>query len=228
MVSTEPSNFLMLDESALLAAPLRREPYDHVLVDAAVRRDFEAPILADAPTISSVGSFPLASVGYGPGFAKLISDLLDSRFRQIVEDKLALDLGAYPTMITVRGYCARARDGDGYVHTDSRHKLVTVLLYLNPAWQHQGGGLRVLRSRNIDDYTLEIAPEFGRMLMFRRSENSWHARVPYEGPRLNLQLNWVESSLYAKREYWRHRLSACAKAFRLPRYLLHRVPRLSR
>lgn len=210
----------------MLTAPLRPDPYDHVLVDAAIDRQFEQQILSDAPTIRSVGSFVLDSVGYGSGFAKLVSDLLSPRFRQFVEEKLALDLNRCPTMITVRGYCARGRDGDGYVHTDSRHKIVTVLLYLNPAWHEQGGSLRVLRSKNIDDCALEIAPEFGRMLFFRRSDNSWHGRMPYEGLRLSLQLNWVESSLYAKREYWRHRLSAFVKGFQGPRYLLHRLPRL--
>jgi SM-20-related protein len=226
-MASEANNFIVLDESALLAAPLQREPYDHVLIDRAIKREFEASILADAPLINAVGSFALTSVKYGPGFAKLISDLLAPRFRHIIEEKLALDLGAYPTMITVRGYCARTRDAEGYVHTDSRHKIVTVLLYLNPAWQHAGGNLRVLRSKSIDDCALEIVPELGRMLIFRRSDNSWHARMPYEGPRLNLQLNWVKSSLYVKREYLRHQLSALAKASRPLRYLLHRVPRLT-
>jgi SM-20-related protein len=217
----------VLDERAIIAASVRPEPYQHLLVDGAIKNDCEESVLADAPVITAAGSFAPASINYGPWFAKLIGDLLGARFRQIIEGKLGLDLRAYPAMLTVRGYCARARDGEGYIHTDSKHKIVTVLLYLNRDWRHEGGNLRILRSKDLDDCALEIAPEFGRMLVFRRCDHSWHVRMPYEGPRLSLQMNWVDSRAYARREYLRHRLSGLAKSFSPARYLLHRAPRLS-
>jgi hypothetical protein len=216
----------LLDESALGSAPLRRTPYEHVVVEDSVKEAYEASILADAPTIRAPGSFALSSVRYGPGFAALLAELVDEPFRRIVESKFGIELHEYPTMITVRGYCSRERDGDGYIHTDSRKKIITVLLYLNPGWTGGAGALRVLRSRDIDDCALEIPPEFGRMLIFRRCDHSWHARVPFEGPRLNLQLNWVESRAYVRRELFKHRVSAFAKHFTLPRRVLSRLPRV--
>jgi len=216
----------LLNESALGSAPLRRTPYEHVLVEDSLNRTYEASILADAPRIRATGSFALSSVRYGPGFAALIAELVDEPFRRIIESKFGIELHQYPTMVTVRGYCGRERDGDGYIHTDSRNKIVTVLLYLNAGWAGGAGALRVLRSRDIDDCALEVAPEFGRMLIFRRCDHSWHARVPYEGPRLNLQLNWVESRAYVRRELFKHRMSAFAKHFTLPRRILGRLPRL--
>jgi SM-20-related protein len=225
-IGSEEVMLTLLNESALRAAPLHREPYEHVLIDDSVKRTYEASILADAPRIGAPGSFALSSVRYGPGFAALIAELKGEGFRRIVESKLGIDLHDYPTMITVRGYCNRERDRDGYIHTDSRQKIVTVLLYLNGGWAGAGGSLRVLRSRHIDDYALEITPEFGRMLIFRRCDHSWHARVPYEGPRLNLQVNWVVSRSYVRRELLKHRLSAFAKHFALPREILGRLPRL--
>jgi len=216
----------LLNEAAIAAAPLQQTPYEHVLVDDSVKRTHEASILADAPTIRSSGSFALSSVRYGPGFAALLAELVSEPFRRIVESKFGIDLHEYPPMLTVRGYCSRERDRDGYIHTDSRQKIISVLLYLNSGWAGTAGALRVLRSRDIDDCALEVAPEFGRMLIFRRCDHSWHARVPYEGPRLNLQLNWVESRAYVRRELFKHRMSAFAKHFTLPRRILGRLPRL--
>src|SRR5262249_35060444 len=138
----------LLNESAFRTATLCREPYEHVLIDDSVKRMYEASILADAPRIRAPGSFALSSLRYGPGFAALISELESEDFRSIVESKLGIDLHDYPTMVTVRGYCNRERDGDGYIHTDSRQKIVTVLLYLNAGWTGAGGGLRVLCSQH--------------------------------------------------------------------------------
>jgi len=216
----------LLNEAAINTAPLQPTPYEHVLVDDSVKRTYEASILADAPRIGSAGSFALSSVRYGPGFAALLDELVSEPFRCIVERKFGIDLHDHPPMLTVRGYCSRDRDRDGYIHTDSRQKIISVLLYLNSGWTGTAGALRVLRSRDIDDCALEIPPEFGRMLIFRRSDHSWHARVPYDGPRLNLQLNWVESESYLRRELFKHRMSAVAKRFTLPRRLLTRAPRL--
>ena len=216
----------LLNEAAINTAPLQPTPYEHVLVDDSVKRTYEASILADAPRIGSAGSFALSSVRYGPGFAALLDELVSEPFRCIVERKFGIDLHDHPPMLTVRGYCSRDRDRDGYIHTDSRQKIISVLLYLNSGWTGTAGALRVLRSRDIDDCALEIPPEFGRMLIFRRSDHSWHARVPYDGPRLNLQLNWVESESYLRRELFKHRMSAVAKRFTLPRRLLTQAPRL--
>ena len=45
-------------------------------------------------------------------------------------------------MVTARGVSA-ARDGQ--IHTDSRTKLITVLIYMNNAWEAKTGRLRLLR-----------------------------------------------------------------------------------
>src|SRR5262249_19110635 len=113
----------LLNESAFRTATVCREPYEHVLIDDSVKRMYEASMLADAPRIGAPGSFALSSLRYGPGFAALISELESEDFRSIVESKLGIDLHDYPTMVTVRGYCNRDRDGDGYIHTDSRQKI---------------------------------------------------------------------------------------------------------
>ena len=106
----------------------------------------------------------------------------------------------------------KVRDKDGQIHTDSKDKVLTGLLYLNPEWNEPGGRLRLLRDgRNLDNYAFEVAPMAGTMLIFRRSDKSWHGHLPSEGQRLSLQFNWVASANYARRELARHRLSGWVK-----------------
>src|SRR3546814_13965555 len=77
-------------------------------------------------------------------------------------EKFATDLTSRPTMVTVRGQC-RARDGQ--IHTDSLGKIITVLIYMNAAWEADGGRLRMLRYRyDIEDYAAEVPPREGYMV----------------------------------------------------------------
>ena len=97
-------------------------------------------------------------------------------------------------------------------HQDSTEKIVTVLVYMNPDWEESGGRLRVLRSdRDLEDYAAEVPPAEGTLLAFRRSDTSHHGHKPFEGQRRVLQLNWVTSDKFARRERRRHAISAFFK-----------------
>jgi hypothetical protein len=85
--------------------------------------------------------------------------------------------------------------------------------------------LRILRSNNRDDYAFEFAPEFGKMLMFRVCEHSWHGFLPQKGKRSSLQLCYVDSKWYARKENIRHRLSAFAKSIPGVRQVIDWAPR---
>jgi hypothetical protein len=100
---------------------------------------------------------------------------------------------------------------EGYAHPGSKHKIVTVQLGLSREWPYERGRQRVLRSSDREDYAFEFAPEFGKMLMFRVGRNSWHGFLPQKGQRMSLQLCYVDSPAYARKEYWRHSLSAYAR-----------------
>ena len=71
----------------------------------------------------------------------------------------------------------------------------------------------------------EFAPEFGRMLMFRVCDHSWHGFLPQKGQRMSLQLCYVDSDWYVRREYWRHSVSAFAKSVPLLRKIIEWAPR---
>ena len=200
----------MLDLERLRASPLRREPFDFVVVKGFVPPQYCPGLVAEFPELGRHGSYPLDSVACGAAFATLAAELGGDSLREAIEDKFGIDLADRPTMITLRGY----GDGkDGRIHTDSASKIITLLLYLNLAWQAEAGRLRLLRGPNdLDDFVEEVAPLAGTMLAFRRSDVSFHGHRPYIGARRVLQLNWVTDSGVVRREMGRHRWSARFKA----------------
>jgi SM-20-related protein len=199
----------LLNFDALEAAPLEREPYEHVLVSNVVPREHMAAVIEAYPHIDKPGSFPLSTLTYGEAFDRLIAELDSERFRKLAEDKFGVDLEGKPTMFTARGQC---KAEDGQIHTDSKTKILTILLYLNDDWMTEGGRLRLLNNgQDLDAAAKEIAPDFGTMLIFKRSENSWHGHLPYEGPRRVVQMNWVTSKRVAAWEQFRHKVSAAVK-----------------
>jgi hypothetical protein len=222
-----PSNsppFALLDEKAIAAAELRHDPYDFAFVEKAIPSHCKEQVLADAPQIQFRGSYGLPSLSYGPQFGHAISDLLSPRFRRLVEQKFDMDLSPYPPVIVMMGNTT-GNYNEGYAHPDSKHKIVTVLLGFSREWPYERGRLRVLRSSDRDDYAFEFPPEFGKMLMFRVCDHSWHGFLPQKGQRMSLQLCWVDSKWYVRKEYWRHSFSAIAKANAMMRKVLEWAPR---
>jgi hypothetical protein len=202
----------MLDLERFRSTPLTSEPFEFLIVPEFVRAAARLAIDKDYPEVARPGSFPVREVTYGPGFAKLIEELRSDEFRQAFEEKFSVDLANRPDMITVRGRCS---ERDGKIHTDSETKIITILIYMNPAWETSGGRLRLLRSaNNLDDVILEVPPTEGTLLAFRRSNNSWHGHKPFSGPRRVIQFNWVTSEAVVRREQNRHRLSAWMKKLR--------------
>jgi hypothetical protein len=198
-----------LDLDTFRATPLVEVPFQFVIVPGFVKRQARAALEADFPRIRHAGSLPLNDVAYGPGFAAFLAELRGPEFQAAVSEKFGLDLSGRPTMVTVRG---RARKRDGRIHTDTATKIITVLIYLNDAWGAEGGRLRLLRrSDDLDDMVAEVPPEWGNLIAFRRSENSFHGHKPFEGPRRVVQLNWVTDQAVVDREVSRHKLSARVK-----------------
>jgi hypothetical protein len=198
----------MINLASFERTPLERAPYEHIVVT-----DFLAPqafeeASADYPVVPGPGSHPPAVLDIKGKFKALMDELEGPAFRAAIEKKFDIDLTGRPTMYTVRGFLRRK---DGSVHTDSETKLITVLLYMNPKWEEQGGRLRVLRSDNVDDYVAEIPPYGGTLLAFKRSDTSWHGHLPFEGPRRTIQLNWVTSEAVVQREQSRHLISSQIK-----------------
>lgn len=202
----------LLNIHQIESLPLATEPFEHLVIPQIFRNPPVEDMLRDFPPISQTGSFPISHLTYGPVFDCLIQELRQPEFERAVGRRFGLDLSEYETMFTVRGYCSRT--SDGHIHTDSKDKVITVLLYLNPEWAEEGGRLRLLRSRDLEDCAVEVPPAFGTMLIFRRCDTSFHGHYPYEGKRLSIQMNWVKSRWYREVQEWRHNLSAWVKTLK--------------
>jgi SM-20-related protein len=200
----------MLRLDTLRDTPIERDPFEHVIVKDFIEREKLKEVLADYPEVPGPGSHPPSSLKIAGAFKDLMDEMLDTPFRNAIEEKFVVDLTGRPTMYTVRGFL---RQRDGKIHTDSKTKIITVLLYMNgDSWENPTGRLRLLRNgSDLENYAVEIAPVGGTLLIFRRSDNSWHGHHPYQGKRLAIQLNWVTDQSVVDREQGRHGFSSKIK-----------------
>jgi SM-20-related protein len=198
-----------IDLALVERTPLETNPFPYMIVPGFVPEAARVALSADYPKIDRPGSFPTGDLRFGPAFRDFLAALEGPAMRGVFARKFAIDLTGRPTMVTVRG---QAHPKDGSIHTDTPSKLITVLVYMNEAWEAPGGRLRLLRSSdNLDDAITEVPPAAGTLLAFRVTKNSWQGHAPASGPRRVVQLNWVESEAVVRRERLRHGLSARVK-----------------
>ncbi len=197
-----------LDIERFRAEELVKEPFPYLVLREFVRPEVLADVIATYPKVDKPGSWPLPGLKYGPAFTELVKELEGPEVRRVFEEKFGMDLSARPTMITARCMC-RAKDGK--VHTDSRTKIITVLIYLNQDWENDGGKLRLLRSQDLNDSIMEVPPNAGTLITFLNTTNAWHGHESYSGPRRAIQLNWVTDRGVVEREQKRHRVSGFFK-----------------
>ena len=206
----ENLNLSIIDVDKVNNATLETMPYEYIVVSDFIKEEWKDKLVQTYPQVKEAGSFPLPTVSCSKEFKQLINELNSDAFRHAIEKKFSLDLEGKPTMFTVRGKC---RLKDGQVHTDSESKIITVLLYMNPSWENQGGRLRLLNSDNIDNIKAEISPDVGTLLVFKRCDHSYHGHLPFEGPRKVIQMNWVIDQKTVDHEQSRNRWSAILKKF---------------
>ncbi|MEO0531935.1 MAG: 2OG-Fe(II) oxygenase [Planctomycetota bacterium] len=199
----------LLNLDAIRSTSVTHEPFMHFVAEGAVPEANMEGVIGDYPQIRRGGSFPQNSVTGGATYNQLCDELRGEALRAVIAEKLDIDLDDRPTTLTVRGRC---RLKDGKIHTDSKTKLVTVLLYLNEPWGADGGRLRLLRSGDsLDDAFAEVSPHFGTLLVFKNGPKAWHGHAPFDGVRRALQLNYVVDEAAVRRSEQRHGLSALVK-----------------
>jgi len=198
-----------LNIAALDKAELRTDPFEYTIVPGFISDETLKAIVDNYPDIMKGGSYPLDSVEPSAPVQALVDALDGPEFEQAIEKKFGVALKGQPKMYSLRGYC---RGTDGKIHTDSKDKIITVLLYLNEQWNHDGGKLRMLRNgTDLDDFSEEVPPDNGTLLVFRRSDKSWHGHGPFEGRRCSIQMNWMVSEGARGFHKLRHSISATMK-----------------
>lgn len=199
----------ILDLNKLRESVINSDFFPYCQVDCFINKEFIREIITEFPKVDMRGSIPSHRLVYGNTFQKLIDELHHESLRDLVSEKFAIDLSNSHPMLTIRG---RTEMKDGKIHTDTPSKLMTLLLYLNEDWIEQTGNLRLLRnSESLDNYFEEIAPTFGKLLVFKVTDNCWHGHYPFEGKRQTLQLNYVNSQKTVEKELKRHSISFSVK-----------------
>lgn len=203
---------LQLDKLAY--TQIQETPYEHCVVPEFIDPHGLDQLNQDFPEINDPANHSVDKLSYGPAFQALLDQLNHPSFSDMLGEKFDVQLTGYPSTITVRGQCELS---DGDIHTDHWTKIVTVLLYFNTEWPHEGGRLRLLNSAtDIEDYAVEVNPEGGKMLAFLRSDHSYHGHKRFVGERRILQMNWVKPTRRAQLTQ------------KLDRFLTHTIKRISR
>jgi hypothetical protein len=196
----QPGTTVLHDPFPLLVA------YGQLPVEAA-----EA-LVEDFPQYGSAGFFPYAEDDCGPAVRDLVDAITAPAFADALGAQLGVEkLGSYPTLVTL---CQSLNKRHGTIHTDSRSKVVTALVYLNANWPDTSGGcLRFLRKiDDIDALVLpEVRPLYGTIAAFKRAENSFHGHLPFEGERRVIQIAWLTSEEEKQRKTKRGRFSRLVK-----------------
>ena len=105
----------IIDTAVLREAPVRPEPFDHVIAPGLVHSGALAAVHLDFPKMDRPGSVPLSALVYGPAFGELIAGLRSEETAEIFSEKFDIDLTGRPTMVTVRGRCRpRWSDSHGF------------------------------------------------------------------------------------------------------------------
>ncbi|WP_109127001.1 2OG-Fe(II) oxygenase [Dyella sp. C11] len=173
---------------------VRAEPFPFLIAHGQLPDEARNDLERDFPRYASAGFFPYDPSDCGPSVNALVDRLSSAEFASAIGRHLGIDnLGQYPTLITL---CRSLNKRHGTIHTDSKSKVATALLYLNNLWPDTSDGcLRFLGSiDNIDNIIApELKPLYGEFAVFKRCENSFHGHLPYEGERRVIQVAWLTS-----------------------------------
>lgn len=216
MVTTidSPATARLLDPARLDRPDVvvRQEPFAFLIAAAQLPAGAAEALERDFPQYGSAGFFPWEPDECGPAINQLIGELTAPAFADQVGARLGLaDLGTRPSLVTI---CRHLNRRHGTIHTDSRSKIATALLYLNPDWPDTSEGcLRFLNGiDDIDDLVLpEVRPVYGNFVVFRRADNSFHGHLPHEGERRVIQVAWLTSEKEKTRKTQRGRFSRLLK-----------------
>jgi hypothetical protein len=191
---------------------VREQPFRFLVAHEQLPRAAIDELRQDFPLYAGAGFFPYEAKDCGPSINRLIADLTDPAVASAVGARLGIDnLGQYPTLVTL---CRSLNKRHGTIHTDSKSKVATALLYLNESWPDTSDGcFRFLnRVDNIDDLAgPEIKPVYGNLAVFKRADNSFHGHLPYAGERRVIQVAWLTSEDEKLRKTQRGKLSRLFK-----------------
>lgn len=207
---------VLLDPARLERADtlVRREPFPFMIAHGQLPDEARGDLQRDFPGYREAGFFPYDPHDCGPSVNALVDNLTAPGFARAVGRHLDIEnLGDYPSLVTL---CRSLNRRHGTIHTDSRSKIATALLYLNPQWPDTSDGcLRFLQRIDSIDAMLapEVKPLYGEFAVFRRTDNSFHGHLPFEGERRVIQVAWLVDEAARLRKTKRGKFARAFKKF---------------
>ena len=191
---------------------VQHEPFSFMVAHGQLPDESRADLERDFPKYTGAGFFPYEEKECGESVRELVAAITSPAFASAVGAKLGIEnLGQYPTLVTV---CRHLNKRHGTIHTDSKSKVATALVYLNSSWHDTSDGCLRFLSK-IDDIDATVAPEvkplYGEFVVFKRSDNSFHGHLPYEGERRVIQVAWLTSEDEKLRKTTRGKMSRLFK-----------------
>jgi SM-20-related protein len=199
----------MINLDTIKSTKLKTEPFPYFAIPQSLDDTKLAQLVQEFPNIQRGGSFNKEDLDLSSNYQALHDSLDSPAFRQALSDKFDVDVMGSPLMLTYRGF---SRKKDGRTHTDSKTKLLTILIYFNDGWPAETGKLRILNSDNMDDVAEEVNPTAGSMIAFKVTDNCWHGYPSFEGTRNAIQVNFLASEAASKKHKFFHKISAKLKS----------------
>jgi hypothetical protein len=197
-----------------IASPsvVRGAPFPLLIAHDVLDPGAAGSLAADFPQYRGAGFFPYAPADCGPSMHALVGELTSAHFADRIGGLLGIErLSRFPVLVTI---CRALNLRHGTIHTDSQSKVASALVYLNPDWAPAHAGcLRFLASGNDIEALVapEIRPVYGALTAFRRTDNSFHGHLPYEGERRVIQVAWLVDADAVDRKTRRGRVSRAVK-----------------
>jgi hypothetical protein len=168
------------------------EPYPHFLGAGFLKEEAIPSLRRAFPDITKPGYLTVDDVELKGSFRDLIHELEGPEVTEVLSRRFGIDLHPYPRLTTIM---KRSQPKYGAIHTDGPSKVMTMLVYMNDAWQEGAGGrLRALyNGTDYEPYACEVPPTMGSVFGFLRTDNSWHGHRPFSGERRVVQIAWIKN-----------------------------------
>ena len=180
----------------------KREPFRHVVIDGFLQPDIASALLAEFPefdpghAVNEDGKVGSKAVferirALGPTYSRLDAFIQTQDFLGLVSG-----ITGIPDLLYDPHYFGGGthdnRNGQALdAHVDfnrhpvtNTHRRLNLIIYLNPDWQGEWGGLLELHSdpHSDHDQVTRVVPLFNRAVIFETTEHSWHGFSPIKLP----------------------------------------------
>ena len=175
---------------------------------------FGVTMVSAAPPDVPVLKTPQKVLGFKPGTDRTIADWaqITNYFQQLDQASASVQLQNIGRTTLGRPMFAAFISAPDNIRDLARYQEIQRQLADPRTVPDNATRARLLRDgKNVDNFVTEVPPDNGTLLVFKRSDTSWHGHHPFEGPRRSLQMNWMTSEGSRGWHKVRHKLSATLK-----------------